>query len=244
MNTEKQIGQCLQAVFANRCVACEVRYKAEGSNYCDYCRNISKRGQSMTPWLIEKTVIDLVEPKYANATMGDIEPEIRNQLRDRETWQDVFFYGPPGVGKTYTMAALIRAYTGAGYKCMRSSFDEFCCRIRSTMSPGSKTTEWDMSEELKSVDLLFIDDLGLRSEPESSFVYQTFFLILNKRQERLLPTFISSNKDLDRLQETLFDIRIISRLKDALIIEMTGEDRRNSERIAPVGANISSAVKD
>lgn len=195
----------------------------------------------MTPELIDKAVIDLVEPRYANATMDDIEPEIRNQLRERLPHQDVFLYGPPGVGKTYTMAALIRAYVGAGYECMRSSFDEFCCRIRSTMSPASKTTEWSMTGELKSVDMLFIDDLGLRSEPESSFVYQTFFLILNKRQERLLPTFISSNKDLDRLKQTLFDVRIISRLKEALIIEMTGEDKRSSAKLAPFKANVSSA---
>lgn len=227
MGSETQaISELLPTIFANRCKACRVRYKVKNSGYCAYCLDISQRRRNMTPALIEKTVIDLVEPKYANAVMDDIPPEIRNKLKVRLPYQDVFLWGPPGVGKTYTMAALIRAYVGAGHSCKRSSFDEFCCRIRSTMSPGSKTTEWDMAEELKSVDMLFIDDLGLRSEPESSFAYQTFFLILNKRQERLLPTFISSNKNLDRLKETLFDIRILSRLKEALIIEMTGEDRR------------------
>ncbi len=223
MKEPKPIGEILLPItFANRCKACEVRYKPQDSDYCDYCLDISCRRQKMTPKLVEKTVIDLVEPRYANATMNDIEPKIRNQLRSRTIYQDVFLWGKPGTGKTHTMAALIRAYVGAGYKCKRSSFDEFCSQIRSTMSPASKITEWEMTEELKSIDLLFIDDLGLRSEPESSFVYQTFFLILNKRQERLLPTFISSNKDFKRLKETLFDVRILSRLKEALIIEITG----------------------
>jgi DNA replication protein DnaC len=180
----------------------------------------------MTPARIEKIVIDLVEPKYADATMDDIDEEIKERLRERETYQDVFLWGPAGRGKTHLMAALIRSYASAGYDCMRISFEEFCCKLRSTMTPAATTTEWDLTEELKSVDILFIDDLGIGSKEASDYTYQTFFFMLNKRQERLLPTFISSNKNLDQLQQTLFDERIKSRLSEALIIEMKGEDRR------------------
>jgi DNA replication protein DnaC len=93
------------------------------------------------------------------------------------------------------------------------------------MSPASKKTEWDLIEPLKDLDKLFIDDLGIRAKQETDFSYVTLYSILNKRQERQLPTFLSSNKTVAQLGQS-FDARIASRLSAALIIEMTGEDRR------------------
>ena len=237
MSEPEKIGTIVKSMMKTmldeRCVQCKVRYKSADQVCCGYCLGIIKRQQQMTPKMIEKITLGLVEARYANATMDDIDLKICNQLRERESYQDVFIWGLPGRGKTYLMAALIRAYVGSGYECIRGSFDELCCLIRSTMSPASKQTEWEMTERLKSRDLLFIDDLGLRPELESNFAYQTFLLVLNKRQERMLPTFISSNKSLDRLRETLFDARIMSRLSMALVIEMTGEDRRRAFTVRP-----------
>ena len=138
----QQVGQILKQTFDNRCRACEARYSAKESEYCDYCLTIERRKQRLTPGRIEQIVIDLVEPRYANATMDDFdklsEKHIVDNLRERKIEQDVFVWGKPGVGKTHIFAALIRAYVAAGYECKRSSFSEFCCKIRSTNSPASK----------------------------------------------------------------------------------------------------------
>jgi DNA replication protein DnaC len=123
------------------------------------------------------------------------------------------------------MAALIRHYIYEGFEVERINFDDFCVQVRSTMSPASKKTEWDLIEPLKDLDKLFIDDLGIRAKQETDFSYVTLYSILNKRQERQLPTFLSSNKTVAQLGQS-FDARIASRLSAALIIEMTGEDRR------------------
>ena len=96
------------------------------------------------------------------------------------------------------------------------------------MSPASKQTEWEMVQPMKDVDILFIDDLGLKSKQESDFAYQILYTILNKRQERLLPTFISTNKNLDKLRDS-FDERIVSRLHTALKFKVVGKDRRKPE---------------
>jgi len=162
--------------------------------------------------------------------MEDLTEELRDKLESLEEGRDVFFYGPVDTGKTYTMAALIRKYIYEGYECARINFDDFCLKVRSAMSPASKMTEWDMIEPMKNVDKLFIDDLGLRSKQETDFAYVTFYSLLNKRQERLLPTFISSNKGIDRLIEA-FDSRIASRLDMALIIEMKSEGHRKKRWI-------------
>lgn len=157
--------------------------------------------------------------------MDDLTGEIREKLESLKFGQDVFFFGPIGTGKTHAMAALVRKYVYEGYECERINFDDFCVKVRSSMSPVSTLTEWDMIEPMKKVDMLFIDDLGLRSKQETDFAYVTFYSILNKRQERRLSTFVSSNKNINRLAEA-FDSRIASRLSTALIIEMKGEDRR------------------
>jgi len=137
-------------------------------------------------------------------------------------------FGPVGTGKTHAMAALIRHDIYEGFQVERINFDDFCVQVRSTMSPASKRTEWCLIEPLKNVDKLFIDDLGLRGKQETDFSYVTLYSILNKRQERRLPTFISSNKSIEQLGQS-FDARVASRLRTALVIEFTGEDRRQRQ---------------
>jgi len=165
-----------------------------------------------------------VGERYIEANLSHLEPELRDQLLSAP--DDIFLWGPVGVGKTYAMATLIRKFIIDGFECHRINFDDFCCRLRSSMNFNSKETEYSLIEKLTKTDKLFIDDLGLRSKSESDFAYQTFYNILNKRQERLFPTYLTSNKDVDTIGRQ-FDYRIASRLKAGAIIFMDGPDRRN-----------------
>lgn len=215
----------LTKLISDRCENCRRRYRHKDKKWCKRCRDVYYRKQDITLQTVDRATINLVEPLFANAILDDIEQSIREKLLNRESTQDLFLYGLAGRGKTHIMAALIRHYLSEGYEIGRICFDDFCVNVRSAMSFASKVTEREMVEPLKQVDMLFIDDLGLRSKQETDFAYVTFFSILDKRQERMLPTFISSNKDLDRLRES-FDERIVSRLQTALIIEIKGKDRR------------------
>jgi len=224
------LPKVLEKITSVRCENCKVRPKRGTDKFCKRCIDRYHRKQRMTAERADALALQLVEPLYANATLDDIEPGMRKKLLGREAEQDLFLFGLQGRGKTHIMAALIRHYIGQGYGCMRICFDDFCCQVRTTMSPASKMTEWDMIKPLKEVDMLFIDDLGLRSKPETDFAYGTLYSILNKRQERLLPTFVSSNKNLARLG-VAFDERIVSRLRTALAIELVGVDRRKMPEI-------------
>ena len=169
---------------------------------------------------------------YHQATLTEVFKELDEGKRDRllalNDSDDVFFTGPVGTGKTHAMSAMLRHYVYQGYECRRLIFDDFCVEVRSTFSPGSKLSEWNLIKPLKEVDKLFIDDLGLRSKEESDFAYVTLFSILNKRQESRLPTILSSNKKLHEL-ECSFDSRIADRLKTAVIIQMSGASRRRDK---------------
>jgi len=224
-----------QAPISDKCEKCGLRpkhreqhWKGDEIKIRKWCNRCIERNRR--PEFSEITILNTVEYLYQDARLQDLAGlGIVEQISSKPPEQDVYFYGPPGIGKTHAMAAFIRYYMNKKYSCKRINFDDFCCLVRSTMSSASKQTEWDLVQPLKDVDILFIDDLGLRSKQETDFAYITLYSILNKRQERMLPTFLSSNKDLDRLRQA-FDERIVSRLRTALQIEMKGADRRRKEK--------------
>jgi DNA replication protein DnaC len=184
----------------------------------------------LKPERAEALILKQVGLLYLDAKLDDLDDlgeHVREKLLGLEWGRDVFMHGPVGTGKTHAMAVLIRRYVYEGYECKRINFDDFCVEVRSTMSPAAEKTEWQLIEPLKEVDKLFVDDLGLRSKQETDFAYVTLYSILNKRQERRLPTFITSNKGIQQLGLS-FDARVASRLRTALVLELAGKDRRVS----------------
>lgn len=221
-------------LISGRCEQCGYGLRARDQTglrkWCRRCIDVYERKESLTVERAEKTILRLVEQLYFDAKIEDLDKTVRDKLLGLKYGQDVFMFGNVGTGKTYAMAALIRRYVNEGHICERINFDDFCVQVRSTMSPAAKKTEWDMIKPLKEVDKLFIDDLGIRGKRETDFAYVTLYSLLNKRQERMLPTFISSNKNIQQLGQS-FDARIASRLQKksenpVLIIEIKGKDRR------------------
>lgn len=227
------VGEIVTSLLYDRCEKCGYGLKYKSKKWCKRCIEVYERekllSQAPAEAAAESAILELVGLLYLEASIKDLDPEVQTKVKNLRYGQDLFLYGAVGTGKTHTMAALIRKHVYEGYLCERINFDSFCVKVRSTFSPAAKTTAWDMTEKLKSVDKLFIDDLGLRSAPESQFAYDTFYDILNKRQERMLPTYISSNKTIEQLGKT-FDLRIASRLRMAMAIEMKGGDRRVKEK--------------
>jgi len=216
----------------NRCERCSYGLKLRDNTgvraWCKRCIDVWQRRQVLTDAAAERRILKQVGSLYLDAKLDDLDDQVRDKLLVLESGRDVFMFGPVGTGKTHAMAAMIRHYTYEGFQVERINFDDFCVQVRSTMLPASKKTEWDLIEPLKQVDKLFIDDLGLRGKQETDFSYVTLYSILNKRQERRLPTFISSNKSIEQLGQS-FDARVASRLRTALVIEFTGEDRRQRQ---------------
>lgn len=228
-NNSQTIREIVKSLLLDRCENCSYGLKARGKKWCNQCIDVYTRKQQLSQTQAESIIIFMVGLRYNEAEVDRLDREVKTKIDSLRYGQDLFIFGEVGTGKTYTMAALIRRYVYQGYECERINFDSFCVKVRSTFSSAAKTTAWAITEKLKSIDKLFIDDLGLRSTPESQFAYDTFYDLLNKRQEKMLPTYISSNKTIEQLGQT-FDQRIASRLRMAMAIEMKGADRRVIEK--------------
>lgn len=215
-------------LFDKRCEYCGVRYQAKSSKWCGRCLDRFNRAKDMAerPRKFIENIEKLVGSAYTQAELTDLEDDLYEKLEQCEG--DLFLWGGVGIGKTYAMAALLKHYVCEGFECERMNFDSFCSLVRSTMNSNSRTTEEALVKRMSSMDKLFIDDLGMRSKAETDFAYITFYRILNTRQERLLPTLITTNKNIEQLTRS-FDSRIASRLSTMLNIHMTGEDRRESK---------------
>jgi len=220
----KRISNTLQGLISDKCERCGIRAVVPGKKQCGRCIELWHRQQNLSAKKVLKILTSLVGEEYIKADLGHI--EIKDQLLNLGS-NSLFLWGDIGAGKTYAMAALIKHYLSGGYSCERVNFDDFCCRVRSTMTLSSKTTEYDLIQQMVEVDKLFIDDIGLRSKQETDFAYVTLYAILNKRIEKQLPTYISTNKNIERLTEA-FDSRIASRLKLFVEIKMSGKDKRIS----------------
>ncbi len=135
----------------------------------------------------------------------------------------VLLSGATGVGKTHLVRCMANELISQGKVvkiatayAMNQDFREF-----------SKKQKDDGVQKYIEPEVLFIDDFG--TEPMYKNVTQEFFyLVINERKMRRLPTVITTNLDLMDIRER-YDERICSRIADretSINLLLTGDDKR------------------
>jgi DNA replication protein DnaC len=116
------------------------------------------------------------------------------------------FMGNYGCGKTHLAAAIaIYATRHLALKTLFTIVPDLLDHLRATYHPTSAVTYDERFEAVRTVPLLVLDDLG--AESQTQWAQEKLFQIINHRYNEELPTVITSNVDLDRM-----DGRIRSRL--------------------------------
>lgn len=111
----------------------------------------------------------------------------------------LYLYGKYGTGKSYLMQYIAYEVAKRGYKVVFAYYPDFSRRIMSYMNDGGFE---DIIDDLKSVDYLFLDDLG--GDYNSPFLRDNILLpILQYRMTNHKPLFITSNLSLDELKDHL-----------------------------------------
>ena len=166
--------------------------------------------------------------RYQNAKYEDVPQKIRELFEKiPQTKKGIYIYGELGTGKTHIAYAL-KSKT----KFVRVfNTTELLRSIRNDFNRLAYEKDHLEIEAMDYPGILILDDVG--SEKISDWVMETFYLIINKRYNHMLPTIITSNLPITDLSERIGD-RITSRIVEMCdIVELVGSDRRliNKDKI-------------
>lgn len=109
--------------------------------------------------------------------------------------------GNYGSGKTHLAAAAGNALVEAGQPVVFITAPDLLDHLRSAYSPNAETPYDETFEKLRNVRVLVLDDLGV--ENPSPWAQEKLFQLLNHRYSYRLPTIITTNADIDRLDPRL-----------------------------------------
>jgi len=121
----------------------------------------------------------------------------------------LMFCGDVGTGKTFLACCIANAVLERGGEVLFLIVPDFLDRIRATYADRDDVSERDLVEQAKNVPLLVLDDLGAHTYSE--WARQKIYSLLNYRLNHKLPVIVTTNLNLQELQELLGE-RTASRL--------------------------------
>ena len=143
------------------------------------------------------------------------------------SFENLFFYGCTGVGKTFLSNCVAKALMDSGHSVLYfTSFQLFNILEESKFHQDADARQQE--EDLFTCDLLIIDDLG--AELTNSFSVSQLFLCLNERLLHKKSTIISSNLDLDKLFDTYSERNFSRIISNYTLLKLTGADIRLQKR--------------
>ena len=131
---------------------------------------------------------------------------------DPDGW--LLFNGPRGCGKTHLAVAIAGERLRQGSQVFFAFVPTLLDHLRATFSPDSPVGYDELFEQINSVPLLILDDLG--AESSTAWAEEKLYQIVVHRHEARLPTVITTVSMIDELEDT--KSRIASRLVDGIVV--------------------------
>jgi DNA replication protein DnaC len=130
--------------------------------------------------------------------------------------------GRYGVGKTHLAAAIANVALDRHEMVLFVVVPDLLDEMRATFAPTSEVTYDARFEQVRTVPLLILDDLG--TEAATPWAKEKLYQLINHRYQERLPTVVTSNRALAELEP-----RLASRLADrrlCQVIHMQAQDYR------------------
>lgn len=140
--------------------------------------------------------------------------------------------GKYGCGKTHLAVAIANARLERGEPALFVVVPDLLDHLRATFAPDSPVSYDEQVEKVRTAPLLILDDLG--TESATQWAREKLFQILNHRYNARLPTVVTSNRELEMIDE-----RLRSRMVDpdvSVVMTISAPDFRGG------GADLSQAT--
>ena len=141
--------------------------------------------------------------------------------------------GTNGIGKTHLAVAIAQERLKEGQAIFLAFVPALLDNLRATFSPNTLIVYDELFEQIKTVPLLVLDDLG--TESSTPWAEEKLYQIVVYRHNSRLPTVITTTLSMDSLEES--KPAIASRLKDSLVVAwaaISAPDYRDQQpRVGP-----------
>lgn len=153
-------------------------------------------------------------PNLSAAALQSLEQAFKTAQRFAHSPQGgwIVFEGTYGCGKTHLAAAIANTRLEYGDAVLFITAPDLLDTLRATFGSGGDASYSDTFEQVRTVELLVLDDLGV--ENPSQWAKEKLFQLLNYRYTEKLATVITSNTHVDAL-----DPRLRSRMLDENRVE-------------------------
>ena len=190
---------------------------------------LSERDERRSEWALQNGVGRYHSDKTFDNYDGDV--AVLKQWVEKPENSLLIRSENSGNGKTHLAVACVQGFTDVFVSknhftplVLFVSFTKLLLAIRSTYeSNKGLISDADIILTLGDIDLLVVDDFG--AEKCSEFVLSTLYAIFNSRYENALPTIFTTNLHGHEVEHN-YTPRIWSRMKDGVVFDVSGIDRR------------------
>jgi DNA replication protein DnaC len=116
-----------------------------------------------------------------------------------EGW--LLIHGPSGAGKTHVGAAIANRCIERGQPALFVVVPDLLDHLRSAYNPSAELAYDVLFDQVRNAPVLILDDLGTQSA--TAWAQEKLFQLLNHRYNTQLPTIVTTNLSLDRIDERL-----------------------------------------
>lgn len=161
--------------------------------------------------------------------------EFMEKYKENPYQKGLYLHGNFGCGKSYLISAMFNELAKSGIKSAIVFWPSFLSDLKSSFNSEYKNEFKDKFNEVKKAPLLLIDDIGAESMTAWSRD-EILCPILQYRMDEKLPTFFTSNLDLESLKNHLaFSSKGVEEIKAGRIISRV---KQLTEEIEMVSKNL------